>query len=40
MIGQSFVQPVSYEPSDREIDVGLSHQPTVMYDPEQKSGEH
>ncbi len=40
MIGQSFVQRVSYEPADREIDLGLSHQPTVMYDPEQKSGEH
>jgi hypothetical protein len=33
-------QAVTDEPADREIDLGLAHQPSVMHDPEQKPGQH
>jgi hypothetical protein len=29
-------QAVTDEPADREIDLGLAHQPSVTHDPEQK----
>jgi hypothetical protein len=40
MIGQGIVQPVADEPADREVDLRLPQQPSVMHDPEQEPGEH
>ncbi len=40
MVRQPCVQPVAGEPADRQIDLGFAHQPPVVDDPEQESGEH
>ena len=40
MVGQGFVQAVTGEPADREIDLRLAHQPPVVDDAKQKAREH
>ena len=40
MIGQSFMQAITHEPTDRDVDFRFAHQPPVMDDPQQKSSQH
>jgi hypothetical protein len=40
MVGQHLVQAVAAEPADREIDLGLTHQPPVVDEAEQEAREH
>ena len=40
MVGQRLVQAVADEPADREVDLGLAHQPPVVDDAEQEAREH
>jgi hypothetical protein len=40
MIRQRLVQAVAAEPADREVDLSLTHQPPVVDEAEQESGEH
>lgn len=40
VVGKHLVQAVTDEPADRDIDLGLAHQPPIVDNPEQKAGEH
>ena len=40
MIGKRFVQAVADEPTDRQVDLCLAQQSSVVRDPEQKAGQH
>ena len=40
MVGQRFMQAIAAEPADRELDLGLTHQPPVVDQAEQEAGEH
>jgi len=40
VIGQRLMQRVADKPADREVHLRLAHQPAVMHDAEQESGQH
>jgi len=40
MVGQRFMKAVTNEPSDRNVDRGLTHQASIMNDAEQEAGQH
>ena len=40
MIGQLFVNAVTYEPTNSDVDVRLAHKLTVMHDAVKQTGEH